>query len=63
VDCVSDLGALSLDVDEDRHGLVVETLVVVVVTDLLANLSGDLLIVDGGACHEGLSQEDDLYQK
>jgi len=60
VDGLSDLGALSLNVDEDTHGLVVETFVLIVVADLSGDVSGDLLVVDGRAVNEGLTEEANL---
>lgn len=59
VDGLGNLGALSLNVDEDGHGLIVETLLVVVVTNLLADVSSNLLIVDGRATNEGLTEKAD----
>ena len=59
VDGLSDLWALSLYVDEDGHGLVVESLVLIVIADLLGDLTGNLLVVDGGAVNEGLTEEAD----
>ena len=59
VDGLGNLGALSLNVDKDGHGLIVETLLVVVVTNLLADVSSYLLIVDGRATNEGLTEKAD----
>ena len=52
VDGVGNVLILSFDVEENVHGLVIETLVGVIITDLFADLSGnsfviDLLTVDG----------------
>ncbi len=60
VDSLGDLGALSLNVDEDTHGLVVKTFVLIVVADLSGDVSGDLLVVDGRAVNEGLTEEANL---
>ena len=57
---LSDLRGLSLDVDEDGHGLVVKTLVLIIIADLSGNISSDLLVVDGGAIDEGLTKEANL---
>ena len=59
VDSLSNLGALSLDVNKNGHGLVVETLILLIITNLSANVSGNLLEVDGGAVNEGLTEETD----
>jgi hypothetical protein len=61
VNSLSDLGALSLDVDEDGHGLVVETLVLIIVANLSGDVSSDLLVVDGGAIDKSLTEEANLY--
>jgi len=59
VDSLSNFGALSLNVNENGHGLVVETLILLIITNLSANVSGNLLEVDGGAVNEGLTEETD----
>lgn len=59
VDCGSDFLALSLDVDENASALVVKTLAVIIITDLLADFSCDLLVVDCTSIDESLSEEAD----
>ena len=59
MDCLSDLLTLSLDIDEDGHGLVIEALVLIVIADLLADLSCNLLVVDGRASNKSLTEEAD----
>ena len=57
VETLGDIGGLLLDGNEDVAGLVVETLVRVVVTDLLDGVSDDGLVVDlslGGDLTEDL---------
>lgn len=57
--CGSDFLALSLDVDENASALVVKTLAVIVVTDLFADFSSDLFIVDGSSINEGFTEKTD----
>ena len=57
--CGSDFLALSLDVDENASALVVKTLAVIVITDLFADFSSDLFVVDGSSINEGFTEKTD----
>ncbi len=59
MDGLSNLGALSLNVDEDGHSLVVKTLLIIIVSNLLANVSSNLFVVNGRASNECLTEKAD----
>lgn len=57
--CSSDFLALSLNVDENAGVLVVKTLGVIIITDLFADFSCDLFVVDSTSIDEGFSEKTD----
>jgi hypothetical protein len=49
VDGSSDFLTLRFNIYKDSHGLVVKTLGVIIIADLLADVSGNLLVADSGS--------------
>jgi hypothetical protein len=60
MDGIGDFLTLVLDVNENSHVVVVETLAVLIITNFFADFSCDLLVVDSWAIDMGFSKETDL---
>lgn len=56
MDSRSNFLGLSLNVDDDGHALVVNTLVLVVISDILDNISGDLFVLNSFSLDGSLSK-------
>lgn len=56
MDSLSDLLALSFNINEDAHGFIVESLVLIIIANLLADFSGDLLIVNSGSVNKSFTE-------